>query len=97
MSNNELGTHIANMARQTFGTETPTKEQLSYLLDHMQPSTYLLKHHTVRNHPITFAISGRNQEKAQAHRPWQVQIINDTHKTRAIIKSRQLGLRLAPL
>lgn len=92
MSNNELGLHIANLARQTFGTETPTTEQLAYLLDQIQPSTYLLRNHTVRNHPITFNISGRQQEKAQAHRPWQVQIINDTHKTRAVIKSRQLGL-----
>lgn len=69
MTNRELGSHLANMARQTFGTDTPTKDQLSYLLDQMQPSTYLLKNHTVRSHPITFAISGRNQEKAQAHRP----------------------------
>lgn len=92
MGNNELGSHIANLARQTFGTDKPTKEQLGYLLDQLKPSTYLLRNHTVRNHPITFNISGRKQDKAQAHRPWQVQIINDTHRKRAVIKSRQLGL-----
>lgn len=91
------GSQLAKMANEMYGTENITVEQLAYLTDMLQPSTYLLKNHTVRNHPITFMISGRQQEKAQAHRPWQVQIINDMHRTKAIIKSRQLGLRLAPL
>lgn len=86
------GQLIANMAKDMFGTTSITTEQLAYLTDMLNPSSYLLRNHTVRNHPITFMISGRDMQKAQAHRPWQVQIINDQHRTKAIIKSRQLGL-----
>lgn len=60
---------LANMAKDMYGTTDITVEQLSYLTDMLKPSTYLLRNHTVRNHPITFVISGRQQEKAQAHRP----------------------------
>lgn len=91
------GQQLAKMAQEMYGTTNITVEQLSYLTDMLKPSTYLLRNHTVRNHPITFMVSGREQEKAQAHRPWQIQVINDTHHNKAIIKSRQLGLRLAPL
>lgn len=91
------GSQLAKMAKDMYGTDQITVEQLAYLTDMLQPSTYLLRNHTVRNHPITFVISGRDQQKAQAHRPWQVKIINDQHRTKAIIKSRQLGLILAPL
>ena len=86
------GKHLKELAKQTYGRENVSAKELAYLLDTMKPSTYLLRNHTVRNHPITFNISNRNQEKAQAHRPWQMKIINDQHKDRAIIKSRQLGL-----
>jgi len=86
------GTMIANIARQTFGTTKPTKDQLAYVLTMLNPSSYLLKHHKVKNHPITFHVSGQDSTRAQAHRPWQVQIINDQHKDKAVIKSRQLGL-----
>lgn len=91
------GQQLAKIAKEMFGTTNITVEQLAYLTDMLKPSTYLLRNHTVRGHPITFMISGRDQQKAQAHRPWQIQIINDQHRTKAIIKSRQLGLRLAPL
>lgn len=91
------GKHLKNLAMQTYGKENITAKELDYLLDMMTPSRYLLRNHTVRNHPITFHISDRNMEKAQAHRPWQIKIINDQHRDRAIIKSRQLGLELAPL
>lgn len=86
------GQQLAKIAKEMFGTTNITVEQLAYLTDMLKPSTYLLRNHSVRNHPITFMISGRDQLKAQAHRPWQVQIINDQHRTKAIIKSRQLGL-----
>lgn len=92
-----LAKQISKMAEDTYNTRTPTPEQMAYLLDNLKPTTYLLRHHTVRNHPITFSVSGRQQIKAQAHRPWQIKIINDTHRNKAVIKSRQLGLRLAPL
>jgi hypothetical protein len=63
------GNHLAGMSRQMFGTERISTEQLSYLLDMTQTSTYLLRNHTIRNHPITFVISDRDQTKRQSHRP----------------------------
>jgi phage terminase large subunit GpA-like protein len=86
------GKLIANVAKQTFGRERVTKEELTYLLTMLNPSSYLLKHHKVKGHPITFHVSGRDWNRAQAHRPWQVQMLNDQHKDKAVIKSRQLGL-----
>lgn len=86
------GKMIANVALQTFGTTKLSKEQLNYILTMLNPSSYLLKHHKVKNHPITFHVSGHDSTRAQAHRPWQVQLINDQHPNKAVIKSRQLGL-----
>lgn len=63
---------LETVAKNTFGTKDVTKEQLMYLLTMMTPSSYLLKHHKVKNHPLTFHISNRNSEKAISHRPWQV-------------------------
>lgn len=86
------GKQIAQTAKQMFGTDQITQEQLAYVIDMLRPSSYLLRNHTIKNHPITFAIQNRDMEKALSHRPWQVQIINDLHTNLAIIKSRQLGL-----
>lgn len=86
------GKMIANIAQKTFGRTKITKEELNYVLTMLNPSSYLLKHHRVKNHPITFHVSGQDSTRAQAHRPWQVQIINDQHPNKAVIKSRQLGL-----
>ncbi|AYJ75138.1 putative terminase large subunit [Bacillus phage BSP36] len=86
------GKYIANIAQKTFGRTDITKDELAYVLTMINPSSYLLKHHRVKNHPITFHVSGHDSTRAQAHRPWQVQIINDQHPDKAVIKSRQLGL-----
>ncbi|QEG13564.1 putative terminase large subunit [Bacillus phage vB_BspM_MarvelLand] len=92
MNNNIDGRMIANVAKQTFGRTDLTRDELSYVLTMLNTSSYLLKHHRVKGHPITFHVSGHESNKAQAHRPWQVQMINDTHPNKAVIKSRQLGL-----
>jgi len=92
MNNNIDGRMIANVAKQTFGRTDLTKDELSYVLTMLNTSSYLLKHHRVKGHPITFHVSGHESNKAQAHRPWQIQMINDTHPNKAVIKSRQLGL-----
>lgn len=86
------GKLIANIAKQTFGRTDLTKEELVYVLTMMNCSSYLLKHHKVKNHPITFHVSGHDSTRGQGHRPWQTQIINDTHPDKIVIKSRQLGL-----
>lgn len=90
--NNFDGKMLANIAKHTFGRTDLSKEELAYVLTMMNTSSYLLKHHKVKNHPITFHVSGHDSTRAQAHRPWQVDIINDTHPDKAVIKSRQLGL-----
>lgn len=90
--NNFDGKMLANVAKHTFGRTDLTPEELTYVLTMMNTSSYLLKHHKVKNHPITFHVSGHDSTRAQGHRPWQVDIINDTHPDKAVIKSRQLGL-----
>ncbi|AOZ61964.1 terminase large subunit [Bacillus phage QCM8] len=92
MNNNIDGQMIANVAKQTFGRTDLSRDELAYVLTMLNTSSYLLKHHRVKGHPITFHVSGHESNKAQAHRPWQVQMINDTHPNKAVIKSRQLGL-----
>lgn len=86
------GTLLMRYAESTFGTKKVTKDQLAYLIKMLTPSSYILENHRVKNHPITFHISGHNMQKAQSHRPWQVGIINDQSRDKAVIKSRQLGL-----
>lgn len=41
---------------------------------------------------MTFSVKGHNSDKARSHRPWQIDILNSTHKNLAVIKSRQLGI-----
>lgn len=86
------GRQISHIAKNTFGKTSLTKEELNYLLTMLNPSSYLLKHHKVKGHPMTFHVSGQDTTKAQAHRPWQVGIVNDSHPDKAVIKARQLGL-----
>jgi phage terminase large subunit GpA-like protein len=86
------GNQIASIAKRTFGRTDLTKEELTYVLTTLSPSSYLLRNHTVKNHPITFHISGHDSTRAQGHRPWQVDVINDQHKDKIVMKSRQLGL-----
>ena len=92
MYNGVDGKRLAYIAKRTFGRTDLTKEELTYVLTMLNPSSYMLRHHKVKGHPITFHISGRDSTKAQAHRPWQVGIINDNHPNKIVIKSRQLGL-----
>lgn len=66
------GKRLAYIAERTFGRTDLTKEELAYVLTMLNPSSYLLKHHKVKNHPITFHISGQDSTKAFSHRPWQV-------------------------
>ena len=86
------GEQLYKIAQRTFKVEKPSTAQLKYVMTMMVPSAYLLANHTVHGHPITFNIPGRDQEKAQSHRPWQVDIINDMHPNKVVMKSRQLGL-----
>ena len=51
-------------------------------------SIWALLYKTIKNRPTTF-ISKHNKFK---HRPWQQQILDDTHPNKIIEKSRQLGM-----
>lgn len=86
------GKELLKIARETFGTNNITREQLSWVLQMVNPSSYLLKNHTVKGQPFTFSIPNRDMNNAHSHRPWQTDIVNDFHKNKAVIKSRQLGL-----
>ncbi len=52
------------------------------------PTLWNMKHRTIKNKPITF----QSKTNPFAHRPWQEEILNDTHPNKVIKKSRQLGL-----
>lgn len=52
------------------------------------PSLWALRYKTIKGKPTTF-ISKTDPFK---HRPWQQQILDDTHKNKIVEKSRQLGL-----
>lgn len=86
------GADIIAMGEDMFGTDKLTEEQLAYILDMLQPSTYMLKNHTIKGKPMTFSIPNRNYELARNHRPWQSAIVNDENPNLVVMKSRQLGL-----
>lgn len=92
MSRVPTGKELLEMTKETFQTDNVTAEQLSYVMDMQRASSYALRNHTIRGRPMTFFVPGRNPEKEHSHRPWQVQMLNETHPNLAIIKSRQLGL-----
>lgn len=66
---NITGEMIQNIAKQTFGRTELSKDELSYVLTMLNCSSYLLKNHSVKSHPITFHVSGKDSTRAQAHRP----------------------------
>lgn len=63
------GVDLFKMAQATFGTTEVTPEQLKYVMTMEIPSMYLLEHHTVKGHRLTFNIPDRESSKAQSHRP----------------------------
>ena len=63
------GKELIKIAQETFQTEKITREQIDHIINMLNPSTYMLKYHTLRGHPITFSIHNRDRSKAQAHRP----------------------------
>lgn len=65
------GKTIRRMAQEMYGTDKITQSQLAYILDMLQPSTYMLRNHTIAGKPLTFSIPNRDSRRALAHRPWQ--------------------------
>ena len=63
------GKELIKIAQETFQTEKITREQIDHIINMLNPSTYMLKYHTLRGHTITFSIPKRDRSKAQAHRP----------------------------
>ena len=60
---------ILKIAKLTFDTDKPTAEQIKYVMTMQVPSLYLLAHHSVKGHPITFNVPNRDMSKASGHRP----------------------------
>lgn len=92
MSKGVDGERIADISERTFGTRSPTVKQLMYIYQMMSPSSYALKNYPIRGVPITFSVSQRDSSQVFKHRPWQIDILNDKHPDKAVMKSRQLGL-----
>lgn len=85
------GKELKDLILSTYGTTNITQEQLDYILTMSSTSAYMLKHNLIRGHNITFSIPNRDKSKAQAHRPWQIKMLNDNHPNMVVMKSRQLG------
>ena len=90
------GEQIAKIAVSTFGTDEITPEQLSATLAFLVPSLYELKYHRIGNggKKPTFIVpkyGGGNPAKAVAHRPFQIQPMNDIYPNLVVKKARQLG------
>lgn len=67
--NTPNGKELLAMTKEIFGTDRVTPEQVSYVMDMLRPSSYALRNHTIKGSPMTFHISGRDAQRAQAHRP----------------------------
>lgn len=94
------GKELENLIREVFklSEDAPiTTRQVNYVLQMLKPTNYLLAHHKIKGNPITYNIPNHDETKALMHRPWQIDIINDTSQEVTIEKARQLGLKLAPL
>ena len=94
------GKQLDKAIRDTFNLspgDPITTRQVNYMLQMLKPTNYLLAHHKIKGNPVTYSIPNHDETKALMHRPWQVDIINDMSQEVAIEKSRQLGLKLAPL
>jgi hypothetical protein len=70
------------------GTNSVNLLDLETIMTHKFPSLYCLKYKPIRKRPITF----ESKFDPHRHRPWQVQILDDSHPNKAVMKSRQLGL-----
>lgn len=62
--------------------------QIDAAMEYNYASIWAMKHKTIKGAPTTF-VSSKNKFK---HRPWQQQILDDTHPNKVIEKSRQLGM-----
>mgnify|MGYP006910543005 FL=1 len=63
------GKELLEITKETFNTDKVTREQINEVLNRVNPSSYLLEHHTVKGHPITFNIPNHDMSNAQGHRP----------------------------
>lgn len=91
---NFSGADIVKVAKDMFKTDKPTVEQIQYVIPMLRPTNYLLEHHTIAGHPITYSIpnyGNHDFSKYFGHRPWQRAVLNDQSQSKVIIKSRQLG------
>lgn len=69
----------------------PSSEQLTAIEQaflYKYASLWALKWKTIKGKPTNF-VSSKNKFK---HRPWQQQILDDTHPNKVVEKSRQLGM-----
>jgi DNA-directed RNA polymerase subunit RPC12/RpoP len=94
--NRYTGKDLAMAAVNTFGTTNITPEQFNLLLDYMVPSMYMTRFHAVKagKQKFTFSIpnyGGGILSRANAHRPYQREIVNDVYPNVVVEKARQLG------
>ena len=67
MTKYKSGAQLLEATKNLFKTDTPTKEQLTYVINMASPINYALAYHTANNHPITFDVPGYDISRAAQH------------------------------
>ena len=68
---------------------------MDYAISMLDPINYILTHHTVKGHPVTFEVPHYDMSRAVGHRNWQMEpirsIVDPNVKEVNVQKGRQLG------
>lgn len=64
------------------------QKQILEIMTMKYPALWAMKHKTIKGKPLTFS----SNHNPFANRPWQEELLNDTHPNKIVQKSRQLGL-----
>lgn len=69
---------------------------MDYAISMLDPINYILTHHTVKGHPVTFEVPNYDMSRAVGHRNWQMEmlrdLVNPNIKEVNIEKARQEGM-----
>jgi len=89
------GKQLANYVKSLYGGKEITPERLDYAISMLDPINYILKHHKVKGHPVTFDIPNYDASRSIGHRNWQIEplqsLVDPNVQEVNIMKGRQLG------
>lgn len=90
------GKQLKQYIHTLYGDQEITADRLDYAISMLDPINYILAHHSVKGHPVTFEVPNYDMSRAVGHRNWQMQILRDlvnpNVKEVNIEKGRQQGM-----